>query len=118
MIKEGHRTNTRYWGMRTVRKIARLREPVECYSEVKGRVLFNPIIAQIEWDNPPSADKNEFWFPYWITTDEVEKYGQYAPMIGEKALLELLQDAIQQDFFSESFLRGLSRVLKQKLGGE
>ena len=115
MIKVGHRKNTRYWGMRTVTKMARLKKPVECYSRIKGKVLFDPIIAQIEWDNPPSGDKNEFWFPYWITIDGEEKYGQFAPMIGEKALLELLQDAIRQGFFSISFLENLDKAITNKL---
>ena len=44
--------------------------------------------------------------------DGKRKYGQFAPMIGEKALLELLQDAIRQDFFSEEFLKSLKGILK------
>ena len=116
MIKEGHRRNTRYWGMRTVRKVARLRRPVKCFSKEVGDVLFSPTIAKIEWDTSPYDDKYAFWFPYWITIAGKEKYGQYAPMIGEKALLELIQDAISRDFFSKSFLKGLGRVLTSKLG--
>ncbi|MEE9520657.1 MAG: tyrosine-type recombinase/integrase, partial [Dehalococcoidales bacterium] len=45
------------------------------------------------------GEENEIWFPYWITWSDIsdkERYGQYAPMIGEKALLELLQNAIKQ----------------------
>ena len=63
-------------------------------------------------------DKNEFWFPYWITWADVdgkERYGQYSPMIGEKALLELLQRAITQDFFSNSFLVDLNKAISIKL---
>ena len=115
MIKEGHRRNTRYWGMRTVRKVARLKEPVKCYSEEVGDVLFSPIITKIEWDTSPYGEKYAFWFPYWITIGGKEKYGQFAPMIGERALLELLQDAIKQDFFGEGFLRGLGRAIAERL---
>jgi hypothetical protein len=118
MIKDGHRKPTKYWGMRTVKKVARLKAPIECYSEEKGRALFNPVIAKIEWDKPPSKDANEFWFPYWITwldKDGKEKYGQYAPMLGELALLELLQDAINQDFFSKVFLQKLKETAERKL---
>ena len=44
-----------------------------------------------------------------------EKCAQFVPVIGENALLELLEDAIEQDFFSEGFLHGLRGVLKEKL---
>jgi hypothetical protein len=73
----------------------------------------------MEWDTPPSEDKHEIWFPYWITWSDIsnkERYGQYAPMIGQKALLELLEDAIKQDFFSENFLITLKEAIKKKLG--
>jgi hypothetical protein len=37
-------------------------------------------------------------------------------MIGEEALLELVQDAVRQDFFSEKFLTRLQKVVDDKLG--
>lgn len=119
MIKEGHHSEAKDWGKYTVTKVARLSKPVECHSKDKGKALFNPTMVKLEWDNPPSEDKNEFWFPYWITwtdIDDKERYGQYSPMIGEKALLELLKHAIRQDFFSKGFLRGLDRAIVKKLG--
>ena len=67
------------------------------------------------WEKHPSLDKNEFWFPYWMVVGGKEKYGQFAPMIGEKALLELLEDAIRQDFFSDKFLYGLNKAISSKL---
>jgi hypothetical protein len=83
----------------------KLDKQIECYSKEKGRCLFNPTLVKLEWETPPSKDKNEFWFPYWITIgDQKEKYGQYAPMIGKKALLELLTKAIEADFFGHDFL--------------
>ncbi len=118
MIKEGYRSKAKDWGNYTVKKVARLRKPVECFSKDKGEALFNPVIVKMEWDTPPSEDKNEIWFPYWITWSDVsdkERYGQYAPMIGEKALLELLQNAIKQDFFSKGFLQNLKRAIDGKL---
>jgi len=117
MIKEGQQKKAKYWGRFTVRKVARLNKPVECYSQEKGTALFNPTLVQIEWESSPSEDKHEFWFPYWITIHGKERYGQYAPMIGEKALLELLQDAIRRDFFSEDFLKRLNRAIVDKLSG-
>ena len=116
MIKVGHHGKVGYWGKYTVKKVARISKPVECHSEEVGVALFDPTIVQIEWEKPPSEDKNELWFPYWITIGGKEKYGQYAPMIGEQALLELLQDAIEQDFFSEDFLQGLREAIDKKLG--
>ena len=39
----------------------------------------------------------------------------FAPMIGKKALLELLDEAIKQDFFDKEFLVGLSESISAKL---
>ena len=92
---------------------------MEFYNKDKGKALFNPTIVKPAWDDPSSRDKNEFWFPYWMTLTEIsakERYGQYSPMIGEKALLELFRRAIGKDFFSKSFLRGLDRAITKKLG--
>jgi hypothetical protein len=119
MIREGYRSKATKWGNYTVKKVVRLNRPVECFSKDKGKALFNPTMVKLEWDIPPSGDKNEFWFPYWITwvdIDGKERYGQYSPMIGEKALLELLKGAIVQDFFSRDFLHDLNATISQKLG--
>jgi hypothetical protein len=80
-----------------------------------GTAQLDPTIVNIQWEELPSDDKQEFWFPYWITIGGKENYGQFAPMIGEKALLELLQDVIKQDFFSEDFLCGLERAIDERL---
>ena len=118
MIKEGHRSKAKDWGNYTVKKVVKLSEPSECYSKDKGKALFNPTMVKLEWDTSPSEDKNEFWFPYWITWTEIndkERYGQFSPMIGEKALLELLKGAITEDFFSKSFLINLNKAISNKL---
>jgi hypothetical protein len=120
MTKEGYRGKAKLGGYYTVKKVARLTKPVECLSRDKGKALFNPTMVKLEWDIPPSSDKNEFWFPYWITwvdIDGKERYGQYSPMIGEKALLELLKGAITKDFFSNSFLSELNKAISSKLQG-
>ena len=90
--------------------MARLKKPVECHNPEQGTVFFDPTIIQIEWERSPSEDKHEFWFPYWMIIGGKRKYGQFAPM------LELMQDAIGQDFFSESFLKGLRESISKKLG--
>ena len=116
MIKEGQKKEIRYWGKFTVDKVARLRRPVECRCEEVDTALFDPTIVKIQREQSPSDDKHEFWFPYWITIGGKEKYGQFAPMIGENALLELLEDAIGQGFLSRNFLQGLSKAINAKLG--
>lgn len=116
MIVEGQQKRAKYWGNFRVKKIARLIKPVKCYSDEIGEALFNPTIVKILWDKVPSDDKHEFWFPYWISIKGKERYGQYAPMIGEPSLLELLKDAIRQDFFSDTFLGDLHESIAQKRG--
>jgi hypothetical protein len=117
MIQIGQKKKAKYWGNFSVDKVARLKQPVECQCKEIGKALFDPTIVKINWETPPSEDKHEFWLPYWITIGGKEKYGQFAPMIGERALLELLKNAIEQDFFSKSFLKGLDKAINVKLGG-
>lgn len=111
MIQVGQQKKVKYWGGFSVSKVARLKKAVECQCEELGVALFNPIIVKICWENPPSRDKHEFWFPYLITISGKEYQPRAAPMIDEEALLELLQDAIKQDFFSEDFLQGLREAI-------
>jgi hypothetical protein len=118
MIHAGEQKPTKYWGKRTAVKVAQLKQPVECHNITQGTVFFKPTIVKIEWEIPPSSDKNEFWFPYWMIVNGKEKYGQFAPMIGEKALLELLQDAINQDFFSDNFLQTLGQTISMKFNND
>ena len=115
MIEVGQRKKARYWGNFTVKKVAKLRSPVLCYSKEIGEVEFMPTIVQIEWDVSPSSDKNEFWFPYWVKIRGKEKYGQFAPMVGKNGLLLLLKEAIRQDFFAREFLKELAESIQSKL---
>jgi hypothetical protein len=114
MIKEGQRKKAKFWGEFKVKKVAKLESPIPCFSKEKGNVGFMPTLVQIEWESPPSADNNEFWFPYWVTIGGKEKYGQFAPMIGKNGLLQLLKEAIRQDFFDEQFLMELSKAIESK----
>ena len=41
MIEEGYRSKAKDWGNYTVKKVARLRQRVECYSKDKGKTIFN-----------------------------------------------------------------------------
>lgn len=116
MIQEGQRKKARYWGNFIVKRVAKLKSPILCYSKDVGEVEFMPTIVKIDWETSPSSDKNEFWFPYWVKIKGKEKYGQFAPMIGQQGLLQLLQEAIRQDFFDKSFLIALTETIKTKLG--
>jgi hypothetical protein len=115
MIKVGKKTNAKYWGTFTVEKVVKLDTPVRCFSAEKGDADFNPTIVKIKWDQDPSDDKHDLWFPYWITIDGKEKYGQFAPMIGQKALLELIVKAMENDYFSTEFLKKLNRKISSYL---
>jgi len=115
MIEKGQKKKAKYWGNFTVKKIAKLKSPIVCSNNEVGEVEFMPTIVQIEWENPPSPDKNEFWFPYWVRIKGKEKYGQFAPMIGKNGLLQLLKDAIEQDFFDKDFLTELAKSAETKL---
>ena len=43
------------------------------------------------------------------------KWGQRPPMLEESALLELMKEAIRQEFFSKDFLEELGREFKSVL---
>ena len=115
MIKKGQKKKAKYWGNFTVKKVAKLKSPILCYNKEVGEVEFMPTIVQIEWETSPSLDKNEFWFPYWVRIKGKEKYGQFAPMIGKNGLLQLLKEAIKQDFFDRKFLFELAENIRTKL---
>ena len=112
MIKVGQHKRVKYWGSFRVEKVAMLPKPVEVHSEETGRALFNPTLVKIVWDKDFG---HELWFPYWITIGGKERYGQFAPMMGEDTLLGLFQEAIRQEFFSENFLHQLGKVVADKL---
>ena len=113
MIQVGQKKKARYWGNFRVKKVATLAKPQIVHSEEVGEAKFNPTLVQIEWE---SNLANEFWFPYWITIKGKERYGQFAPMMDEASLLELLEGAIKQEFFSQTFLQRLNKVIADRLG--
>jgi len=115
MIQEGQQKKAKYWGKFMVKKVSRLNQPIACYSDEIGEVFFNPTLVKIEWEKSPSENGHEFWFPYWVTIKNKEKYGQFAPMMGEGAFLELLRNSIKQDFFSDAFLRNLGKTITEKI---
>ena len=118
MIKEGQRKKAKYWGEFTVEKVVQLKDPGTGYNKELGEVIFKPTLVQIRWEGRCPDDEYEFWFPYWITTKGKEKYGQYAPMMNEGSLLELLQEAIGREFFSENFLHQLRETITDKLNSK
>jgi hypothetical protein len=76
MIEAGQRKEVKYWGGFTVKNVARPGRPVECHSQEIGTAPCSPTLVKIQWEQAPSDDKNEFWFPHWITIGGKEKYGQ------------------------------------------
>ena len=73
MLKEGKKSKAKYWGNFKVEKIVKLDKPVKCLSAEKGEVDFSPTIVKISWEQNPSDDKHDLWFPYWIKIDGKEK---------------------------------------------
>jgi hypothetical protein len=115
VIEVGKRSKARYWGEYEVQGVVKLDAPVRCHSLEKGEIDFNPTIAKLAWAREPSGDRHDIWFPYRITIGGKERYGQYAPMIGQKALLDLLRKAIDAEFFDRDFLQALDRKLSSCL---
>jgi hypothetical protein len=115
LIEVGQKKEARYWGPFTVEKVAKLKKPISCHSNEIGAVDFMPTLVKIHWETSPSLDKNEFWFPYWVKIKGKEKYGQFAPMVGELGLLELLKEGIAQDFFTSGFLGELANAIDTKI---
>ena len=113
MKMPGARDKFKYWGRYTVDKVAQLRKPVKCHSKEIGTAYFHPAIVKLKWDKPPSKDKNNLWFPYWIEIKGKYRYGQYAPMIGEKALVELFRNAHEQGFFTKYFARQMVNIFSK-----
>jgi len=112
MIKEGQQKKAKYWGEFTVKKVAQLKAPEIAHSAEVGKALFNYTLVQRQW----KADGGyNFWFPYWVTIKGKERFGQYAPMMGEDSLLELLREAIRKEFFSKNFLNQLHQTIIDKL---
>jgi len=109
MIKPGEWHTVKYWGKFRINKVAELPQPLTFDTPQWGQTSFRPTITEIEWQD----GNKEFWFPYYIGPSGKEKYGQYAPMMGEKELLALLQEAIRQKFFSIEFLSELVKAISE-----
>ena len=115
MIKEGQQRRTRYWGEYEVAKIVQLETPEVAHGTEVGKALFRYTLVQIHWKGDGGYN---FWFPYWATIKGKERYGQYAPMMSEGSLLELLQKAIRREFFSDNFLYRLQKTITDKLNSK
>jgi hypothetical protein len=116
MIKVGQHKKAKYWGNYMINQVVQLAQPVKCECEEIGEALFSLTLVKIEWEKPPSNDKHDIWFPYWISINGKEKFGQFAPMIGEKALSELFANTIEQGFFTDQFLSKIKNCAEKKLG--
>lgn len=115
--KVGDKVHPRYKGIDNweIKAIAELSEPIKYGDSKLGRVSYCPRILLLEsLDNKFKA----LWFAYWIATSRTEgkmRWGQRPGMYEENVLLELLKDAIRQDFFTSDFLKDLRRELDDAL---
>ncbi len=75
---------------------------------VMGHTVFDPRIIMLENER---SHEPLFWTPYWITVEGRAKYGQFAPIVKEMELSELLTKAIEKGWFSEGFRNNLRRAL-------
>jgi hypothetical protein len=107
VISPGEWHTARQRGRFLVKKVAELPKPVTSYTDKWGETSFRPVMAEIQWKD----GNKEFWLPYYIGPLGKEKYGQYAPMIGERELVMLLQEAIQQGLFSKESLQQLGTAV-------
>lgn len=57
-------------------------------------------------------------FHNWSPINGKEKYGQFAPMIGQKTWLKLLSRAIDNDYFEDDFLKKLNKKISEYLKDE
>jgi hypothetical protein len=78
---------------------------------VRGKEEFDPLLILGEHKD----GNKELWFPYWIAINGKWRYGQFAPLFNEDIFLELLEQAIRQDFFSKTFLTRLRHEIEVAL---
>ena len=115
--KAGDKVHPRYKGIGNweIKAVAELPEAIKYNDSKLGRVSYCPRIVLLEsLDNKFKA----LWFAYWIATSRTEgkmKWGQRPGMYEEDMLLELLKDAIRQNFFTKDFLKELARELDETL---
>ncbi|MGD0854716.1 MAG: hypothetical protein ABSA18_02805 [Dehalococcoidia bacterium] len=71
MIKIGHKTKSKYWGVFEVTKVAKLTEPVVCHSEEKGEALFNPILVKIQWEHKEQQSAQSMLLGHVLNDDDL-----------------------------------------------
>jgi len=94
-----------------VKSIAEIRRPIEYHDPEQGKVNYDPKIMELEGERVGKV----LWFNYWMSTSKTEgkmKWGGGPPMLEERVLLQLMNDAIKKGLFSERFKQDLYRELK------
>lgn len=109
MIEVGHQGRARGLGSYEVLKRVKLEEPEEYYDD-EGKIFFHPILAQIEWKRTGNI---ELWLTYYRQREGKKPIfaGQFAPIVREDSLVELLSGAIDQGFFSRHSLSTLQQAI-------
>ena len=115
--KVGTIAHPRYKGIDNweIKAIAELTEPIKYDDSKLDKVSYCPRIVLLE---SVSSRSRALWFAYWIATSRTAgkiKWGQRPGMYKENVLLNLLKDAIRQDFFTKRFLKELHSELQRAL---
>lgn len=109
MIEVGHQGRARGLGGYEVQKRVQLKEPEEYYDD-EGKKFFHPILAQIKWKNTGNV---ELWLTYYRQREGKKPRfaGQFAPIMREDSLVEVLSGAIDQGFFAPHSLSILQQAI-------
>jgi len=109
MIEVGHQGRARGLGGYEVLKRVKLEEPEEYYDD-EGKKFFYPVLAQIKWKRTGNI---ELWLTYYRQREGEKPIfaGQFAPIMREGSLVELLSGAINQGFFAPRSLSILQQAI-------
>lgn len=81
-------------------------------AKLRGSANFEPTIMLVEHKD----GRKELYFPYWKKTKKgTQGFANRPPMFDEGIFLELLRDAIRQDFFTRGFSGKLAVELVKTL---
>lgn len=97
-----------------VKGIAKLNKLIQYHDLRQGKVGYDPKILLLDSEKTGRA----LWFAYWISTDKTKgklKWGQGPPVLEEDSLLQLLKEAISQNFFGRDFIEELASELNKAL---
>jgi len=81
-------------------------------AKLRGSPDFEPTIMLVEHND----GSKELYFPYWKKTKKgTQGFANRPPMFDEGIFLELLRDAVRQNFFTRDFSKNLAIELVKAL---